>query len=92
MKKLICILSLMLILTSCTTVPSDIEDHPLEDRLELIYVDSGYTGHNLCGWYYRDTHTDVIYIYLNSTNGGITPLLNSDGTPCLWSELKEETH
>lgn len=44
--------------------------------------------------YWRDATTDVVYVFYrygsgNGRCGGFTPLINADGTPILWSEIKE---
>lgn len=62
-----------------------------EGRMEFVGKDNGdrYVGF----YYYRDIYTDVVYVFTFYSvayggGGSFTPLLKSDGTPCLWSEMK----
>lgn len=90
MKKLIIfilILYLLLFLVSCGK--DKIQDNLpiLNDRFERIYTDAGYNQGIGGVAYYRDIQTDVIYTSFGSS---IFPLLNSDGTPVLYSDIEKE--
>ena len=82
MKKIIvCILTLclLLILVSCGKNENS--------RFEKVYCDNGYNQGVGGIAYYRDTQTDVMYFNIWQ---GISPLLNSDGTPMLYEEFMEQ--
>jgi hypothetical protein len=80
-KIIICILTLclLLVLVSC--------GRNKDNRFEKVYFDSGYNQGMGGIVYYRDTQTDVIYFNIGH---GISPLLNSDGTPMLYEEFLEQ--
>jgi hypothetical protein len=102
MKKLIVfimIIAMLLIFVGCettntnTTSPEEIENTPSE-RMEYLFVE--YVN-GIEFSYYRDIYTDVVYIFTYEGRGyggagGFTPLLDTDGTPILWREIKSEVN
>jgi hypothetical protein len=78
MKKIIAIILLTLMFTSC----SNPEYSFLEGRFEpMVQIDGIY--------YFRDTVTDVVYFkYYHE----LCVMVKADGTPYLWSELVEEAN
>lgn len=62
----------------------------LSERMEFLFVNRCPTADF---YYYRDVYTDVVYVlaYRSSGYGGggsFIPLLSTDGTPILWSEIE----
>jgi hypothetical protein len=88
MKKIICVLLIAAMATigfaGCCANNEKVKIGRFES---LSYYD------NTCGRevrYFRDTITDIIYIMnVDSYQGGICPLYNTDGTPMLYDEFME---
>ena len=80
--------------TTNPTVNTPVQTNPetaLSDRMEFLCRD--YCSYSEF-YYYRDVYTDVVYVlaYRASgygSGGSFTPILNADGTPILWSEIKD---
>lgn len=100
MISVIIIVSLM----GCSDTPSNAQNTPTagdttssivafpENRMERVgRSNDGSTTHF---YYYRDIYTDVVYVFayypvVYGGGGSLTPLLKSDGTPYLWSEIEQ---
>ena len=79
MKKLICILILFVfafLLIGCHS--------ELDNRFQMIYKDTSFG-------ILQDKNTGVCYLWANpnSSVGGITAILNEDGTPVTEWEIKD---
>ena len=94
MKKLICITMAILIMVGCfagcaAVDAENISDSP-QTRFEVVESSPG----NLSDFRYvvlMDKETGVLYLYARNANGsssvgGITVLLNPDGTPMMLGE------
>ena len=89
MKKLICVLFIMIMvvisLAGCNCNISAAEDIHFE---KLSYVDQ-MGGYRIS--YYRDVKTDIIYMLTSDMDyGGISPLYNADGEPMTYDKFMEE--
>ena len=86
MKKLIALILIAFMLIALVSCARPIEEAPiLNDRFEYIGYGGTVNGNGVC--YYRDTVTDVVYVRIYY---GMSVLVKEDGTPYLWSELREE--
>lgn len=85
LKKLICILVIVVTLGLCITGcgrKEQIEDM-LPDNFEVVEVVKD--GYNYCSVIVYDKNTKVEYLIIKLGYGkGITPLLDSDGKPLLY--------
>ena len=84
---LILIIASLFILTGCSTNTVTSDTPPLNDRIERMYTDAGWNNGIGGVVYYRDVVTDVVYVKIDTD---LTPLLDADGTPVLWSEIEKE--
>lgn len=74
-KKIIAaILTVTLLIAGCESVNVDTEQNE-----KLIIVERG-NGYGICA----DKDTGVMYLFIKN-GGGITVMLNTDGTPKIWN-------
>lgn len=80
MKRIVSIflaVILAVVLTSCTTATNG-QNQEVENRFRKVYMD--YNNSILV-----DEETGVMYLYRGSGyGGGLTVMVNKDGTPLLW--------
>lgn len=86
----------LFIFTGCSIVQNkpdnDITKINNECRFEYLgFEENPYFNEQF--FYWRDTITDVVYVSYrrgagNGSYGGFTPLLDADGTPILWNDIK----
>jgi hypothetical protein len=88
MKSKLLGLAMLMILTfslcGCDSNIIDMDEvieSPNEKIMDFEVVDNNYYGAILV-----DKNTNVMYYWITSSAGGITPILNSDGTPKLYEE------
>lgn len=72
-KLLIAILTVTLLIAGCESVNVSTEQNE-----KLIMVERG-SGYGICA----DKDTGVMYLFIKNA-GGITVMLNADGTPKIW--------
>lgn len=81
------IIAAMFMFAGCTS-DRIAEDTPsLNNRFERLYTDTGWNDGIGGVVYYRDMVTDALYFNMGH---GLSPLLNADGTPVLWSDIESE--
>ena len=79
---ILCCIALVFVLLNYSMRASTVANSEIENAFTLVaYDDNMYV--------YKENITDVMYIVYNSANrGGLTVMLNTDGTPLLYSEWK----
>jgi hypothetical protein len=82
-KKLItAIITVALLIAGC----SDMANVSEEQENTMVLVESGQEY-----LIYADNDTGVMYLYITiSTGGGLTVMLNADGTPKIWQGEEQE--
>ena len=96
---LIMIITTMFIFVGCDSAAQTKPENDvvkIDDTCRFEYLgimEKPYSGDRF--YYWRDTTTDVVYVTYksgsgNGAYGGFTPLLNADGTPILWNDIKNE--
>ena len=89
MKKiLVCAFASALLLTGCNGVSKNTVESQsnISPRIK-VYSDKSYNHYEW--WYVVDENTGVVYLqFEGSSQGGITPLLNPDGTPVTKDRLE----
>ena len=78
-KKLLCLLLVLImpvmVLFGCSNSPA--EENGGYDRFKVVSYEAG----NI----YIDKETKIMYLWVkNGYGGGLTVMLNADGTPMLW--------
>ena len=87
MKTKLIALALIIAATMMFAGCSDESVHSLNGRIEALHKDNSWNDGYGPVMYFRDVVTDVMYIKFD---GGLAPLLNVDGTPVRWSDIKSE--
>lgn len=89
MKKIIaCVCISVLLLTGCNGVSRNTVE-PQSNISPRIKVYSDNFGNEYQWWYVVDENTGVVYLQFEGVHqGGITPLLNPDGTPVTKAQLE----
>lgn len=93
------IITLMLIIVTlfifvgCDSIQYEEDTLGENSRFEYLDYREEIIKNDISVLYFRDTITDVVYIYFydaggNATTSGFTPLIDADGKPILWSEIK----
>ena len=88
-KKLLCIISILVISASCITGCSFTKTVNAEDVIKspnTEFCDFEIVDNNYYVLILRDKNTNVLYFQSMSYSGGITPIYNEDGTLKLYEE------
>lgn len=83
----------LFIFVGCDSIQYEKDTLSGNSRFEYLDYREEIIENDISVLYFRDTITDVVYIYFydsggNATTGGFTPLIAADGKPILWSEIK----
>ena len=88
-KKLLCIISILVISASCITGCSFTKTINAEDVIKspnTEFCDFEIVDNNYYVLILRDKNTNVLYFWCMSNDGGITPIYNADGSLKLYEE------
>lgn len=93
MKKIICFLCFLLavvIITSlCSGCSSNTSEYKETQYTRFIVVERDIEGPWISAKIVADCETGVLYLtFYRYNQAGITPLLNTDGTPMIWENWK----
>ena len=91
-KKLLCVISILVISASCITGCSFTKTLNAEDVIKspnTEFCDFEIVDNNYYVLILRDKNTNVLYFWSMSYSGGITPIYNEDGTLKLYEEDKK---